>query len=190
MKNILPFILIPLILLSCQEKSRTEKVGFAVNVDSLIAKNKEKDSVIDLMITQLNDLRTLRYTDKTPKNKLYEVIQVEPINDYEFAELINTFDTTISYWNGEFYTRIIKSCNGQSDLDFEYCNCSDNIYISTGTEDIPEEYYLYKVGPYMEAKIDSLDKKNMELIFSHKVKDKMKKEKVKINLTNVKIINN
>lgn len=189
MKNFLPYILILLTLFSCQE-SRKENGELAINVDSLIQKNREKDSVIDLMIGQLNDLRTLRYTDKVPKNKLYEEIQPEPINDYDFAKLINTFDTTISYWNGEFYTKIIKSCNGQSDLDLEYCNCSDNIYISTGTEDLPEEYYLYKIGPFMEAKIDSLDKKNMELIFNHKVKEKIKKEKVKVNLTNVKIINN
>lgn len=187
MRRYLLFFLLTTVLISCQEESKRVPKNLSKTLDSLVHKNDEKDSIIDLMLTQLNDIRVLRYADKKTSNTLYGGIKPEPINDIEMAELINGFDTTISHWNGHFYIRILKACNGQADLNLDYCNCSDNIYISTGAADIPEEYYLFRIGPYMEAKIDSLDRKNSELIFSHQVEGKTKKEKLKINLTKIYI---
>lgn len=190
MKELVIYLIASVFIVSCSEKPVTKQVTNECKIDSLVIRNTEKDSVIDLLITQLNDLRTLRYSDGKSENVLYGVVKPVPVNDFTFAKLINSFDTTISHWNGEYYTRIVKACNGQADLSLEYCNCSDNIYVSTGSPDIPEEYYLFKIGPYMEVVIDSLDREKSELIFHHKIKDKIKSERLKINLTNVKLISN
>lgn len=70
------------------------------------------------------------------------------LKNSEFAEVLNTAELLTKKSNDDFDTKVFFCYNGASDPELEYCNNSINYYISNGKYDLPNEFKLFKVGPF------------------------------------------
>lgn len=193
MRYIIVQLIIVLITLSaCNETSSPDEINN--DQQQLSLEIQQKDSVIFSLQRELDSLKSANSDNKiglcyASKNKLYGVIQPEKIDCSEFAELLNWMDTTINYFNGDYSISITKSCNGPSDYDIEACNCSNNFYISTGSEELPKTYDLYRVGPYRKPTNIQFLKKDQILKFNYlDKKDQTQVATIKINRHSISVL--
>jgi len=69
--------------------------------------------------------------------------------------------------------RAYRVCNGPADATLDYCNCSHYVYVAVSSYDIPEEYHLFRLGPFYLAKFVSAKGSTKErplLAVSHDMK--------------------
>lgn len=190
--RIIQLIVVLVTLSACNETSSNAEINN--DRQQLSLEVHQKDSLIFSLQHELDSLKSANSDNKNglcydSKNKLYGVIQPEKIDCSEFAELLNWLDTTINYFNGDYSISITKSCNGPSDYDIEACNCSNNFYISTGSEELPKTYDLFRVGPYREPTNIQLLKKDQILKFNYlDKKDQPQVATIKINRHSVTVL--
>lgn len=75
----------------------------------------------------------------------------------ELAEVLGLCKLESSKTNNDYECRVFNVCNGPSDPELEYCNCSTNYYLSNTKTDLPTEYKIFKVGPFYEVEGVNLD---------------------------------
>jgi hypothetical protein len=80
----------------------------------------------------------------------YSPITEQKIKNTELTELLGIIDLVSSKTNNEYECRLFSVFNGPSDPGYEGCNKSCYYYISNGKIDLPEKYYLFKIGPFYE----------------------------------------
>ena len=78
------------------------------------------------------------------------------LRDFEFAEVLNSSEVLAKRSTGEFDCKVFYCYNGPSDPELEVCNNATNYYISNGKYDLPNEFRLFKVGPFYQVDKASL----------------------------------
>jgi hypothetical protein len=78
----------------------------------------------------------------------FQVLKQVDVKNKEFAEVLNLAELLDKKSNNTFDCKVFTCHNGPSDPELEYCNESINYYISNGKYDLPNEFKLFKVGPF------------------------------------------
>lgn len=86
--------------------------------------------------------------DDNKRTFRFQEIGLDKLSNEEFAEVVSTSTDIGRDYNNDYACRIVACCNGPSDPKLEYCNCSTNYYIANGTFDLPNEFNLFKIGPF------------------------------------------
>ena len=87
-----------------------------------------------------------------PAGTLYGKPAIVRLPDEEMAEVLALADTTTSSTADDYSITAYRACNGPSDATLDYCNCSHYVYLALGTNDLPNEYKLFRIGPFYEAR--------------------------------------
>jgi hypothetical protein len=82
---------------------------------------------------------------------LYHRPEVTKLRDTEMAEVLSLADSTVSLNAEDYQVRAYRVCNGPADGTLEYCNCSHYVYVATGTYDMPQDYQIFRIGPFYLA---------------------------------------
>lgn len=193
MKYVIRLLVIVLVALSsCNENS--SQTDLTINSEEFESELEKRDSIIRLLNTQLDSLKSQKITPDgrlcfNSENELYGKVRPEKTDCPEFAEHLNWIDTTINFFTGDYNISITNSCNGPSDADIDACNCSYNFYISTGSDDLPKRHELFRVGPYREPTNIQFSQKDQILRFNYlNKKDKTQTATIKINRYSVTVI--
>lgn len=104
---------------------------------------------------------------------LYHKPEVTKLQDNEMAEVLSLTDSTVSLSAEDYQARAYRVCNGPADSTLEYCNCSHYVYVATGTYDMPQDYQLFRIGPFYLAEFivaKGSNKKQSLLAIRHDVR--------------------
>ena len=193
MKHVVVLLMIVLVtLIACEQTS--PQIESNNDYGQYETEIKKKDSIINSLKAELDSLNAQKKLSHeslcfNSENELYGTIKPEKIDCPEFAKHLNWIDTTINYFNGDYNISITNSCNGPSDTNIEACNCSNNFYISTGSEDLPKSYDLFRVGPYRRPTNIQFVKKDQILRFEYPDKrNNIKTAAIKINRHSITVV--
>ncbi|MDF3078006.1 MAG: hypothetical protein K0S09_1895 [Sphingobacteriaceae bacterium] len=78
----------------------------------------------------------------------FESMKQTELKGYEFAEVLNSAELLAKRTNDNYDCKVFYCYNGPSDPELDYCNNAANYYISNGTYDLPNDFRLFKVGPF------------------------------------------
>ena len=87
----------------------------------------------------------------------FATIQNKEIKNAELAEVLGLCELESSKTNNDYECRVFNVCNGPTDAELEYCNCSTNYYLSNIKTDLPTEYKIFKIGPFYEVEKANLE---------------------------------
>lgn len=183
MRNWLPIIILAY-LLSCT--SATDKEG-----THMLEKTVERQNLVIDSLKNIVKSKTTNNLAKKEKSsyvsfpstaKLYSKIEATEVKDFEFAEVLSIAEADTAFFSEDYGVRTYLVCNGPPDSDIDECNCSHYAYITTGTYDLPNEYRLFKVGPFFMPKFSKWGgtKLQPELTLLHQVKGKTKATVIRI----------
>jgi hypothetical protein len=152
------FLFIGILLIAftaCQETYRQEQIDqIKLEYEKRLT---ESDEMLDVykrkaqnLEHQLEEINTKQVENSSIVKvvNLYEKPYIKKLEDSEFAEVVSLFDTLTEFHTNNYSIRALTACNGPADPELEYCNCSHFIYITTGTYDLPQEYQIFKIGPF------------------------------------------
>lgn len=86
-----------------------------------------------------------------PAGTLYSKPAVVTLPDAEMAEILSIADSSTTHEAKDYAARAYLVCNGPADATIDECNCSHYVYLALGTYDLPNEYKLFRLGPFFEA---------------------------------------
>ena len=112
----------------------------------------------------LSTLPFLGYCQNKHKQR-FETIQNKEVKNSELAEILGLCKLEDSKINNDYECRVFNVCNGPTDAELDYCNCSTNYYLSNTTTDLPTEYKIFKVGPFYEVETANLENGEKEGTF-------------------------
>ncbi|UOQ50851.1 hypothetical protein [Hymenobacter cellulosivorans] len=173
-----------LFLMGCQPTANSVADAALGNLRQEIA--RKNDSLV-LLTSQLAQAQALTPTttsvvaaaavpvtavaDDQPTPQLYRQPVITPLST-ELAEVLSLIDSTTTFAADNYSIRASRACNGPSDQELDYCNCSNFIYLSLDTYNMPYEYKAYRIGPFYEAEFKGWKgtKARADLQISHNVK--------------------
>ncbi|MCC3158475.1 hypothetical protein LJ737_14590 [Hymenobacter sp. 15J16-1T3B] len=88
-----------------------------------------------------------------PSGTLYGTPAAVELPDAELAEVLSVADTSVYAQADDCAVRAYLLCNGPGDATLDYCTCSHYVYLALTGGDAVEEYKLFRVGPFFEAKL-------------------------------------
>jgi hypothetical protein len=176
------FVLVVACLISCTNSHD--------KVQELERANASKEATIDSLQKVLAGTE-MRVTEPDEQEnfssfpvtaKLYDKIGSSEIKDFEFAEVLAIAEADTAFGSNDYEVRVYLACNGPADPDIDECNCSHYAYVTTGTYDMPNDYKLFKVGPFFMPKFSKWGgtKEQPELTIEHQVKGKAEKTIIKV----------
>lgn len=119
----------------------------------------------------------LGYCQNKQKQR-FAPIQRKEVKNSELAQVLGLCKLEASKTNNKFECKVFDVCNGQTDPELEYCNCSTNYYLSNTEIDFPSEYKLFKIGPFYEVESTNLETGEKEDTFILTIKHGKNKKKL------------
>lgn len=86
-----------------------------------------------------------------PAGTLYGKLAIVTL-DAELAEVLLSADTTASSEAVGCSVKAYRVCNGPADATQDACTCSHYVYLALTGGDAVEEYKLFRIGPFYQAR--------------------------------------